>query len=178
MDPRPWTSRITQRTLRAVTVTALSLGLAATVLAPTAASAAPANSLITDAKSDLTAGILDFESFEPGKRRDLSIVVVNNGDARSYPVDLKIETGGDFYWPYAKSVAGHGITCDQGRIDPATNRAVINCKIPQIMRNSHRALTLNLSKGSSGENWIRTTIDPQNADPESDETNNVSVRRY
>jgi len=176
MNPQQIMSRMARRALGAAVVTALSLGLAAAMVALPAA-AAPAGSLITDAASDLTAGVLDFESFEPGKRRDLSIVVVNRGDARAYPVDLKIETGGGFYWPFAKSIPGHDITCDQGRVHEATNRWVINCKVPQILRNSHRGLLLNVDKGA-GESWIRTTIDPLNADPESDETNNVSVRRY
>ena len=178
MTPHLFTSKLAQRLSKTVVIGAMALGLGFVAFAPAPASAAPAESQTCCRRADLIAAVLDFDTFVTGQRREVSILVRNNGDADSLKTTLKIVTGTGFISPFAGEPAGSGVACGVMRRDPDSGNGVIYCTINNVKANGLKEVGLAIQARAQGERWVRTTIDPNNKINESDETNNSFTRHY
>jgi hypothetical protein len=164
MHPRQLTARIVQRTSKALVVAALALGLSASVLAPSAAFAAPLNPRPGPSFSPDLVPVADRPNVLPDGTIAIVAGVKNQGSRGATPVlmrfqfpsdvyDIKVNFPGDFNC----FVSGYVVMCSSDMtLDGGETRGV----------------NVTARTANPGTYNIDFTVDPNGHVAESRETNN------
>lgn len=167
MNPRPFTTRTAQRTAKGLAVTALAVGLVATVLVPSAAQAAPPINPRPGPSyaPDLTAV---FKQGDPHTRLSLTyfhVIVKNLGssDANAIRVNVTVPSG----FTDLKVLGANPGTC-------SVAGWTATCALIQLIGGTEHLINMSAISGvETGAHEVTVTVDPDGLVKESDETNNT-----
>lgn len=165
MNPRTLAARIAQRTLNALVVTALSLGLAATVLAPASAFAAPLNPMPGPSYlADLTPGFRTGDAHAQRSQTYFTASVTNRGssDAKGVRVNVALPSG---FTDLRVTGTYPGCTVS-GRN--------VSCAFVSVVGGNTLEIPMSaIAPAASGAFPVTITVDPDNLVKESKEHNNI-----
>lgn len=173
MNPRQISTSIARRTSKALAIAALALGISASVFAPSAALAAPAQ---TDYYVDLVSGNLMFRKLSLWETAVIPVVLANNGTRDAVPVEMTIGVGPGFDYVYITNSAGW--SCGHFERSPYNGALYATCKTTSgVGHGEQRSLGVHVHVRNAQGAWLATNADPNNRIAERNESNNGSVEQ-
>ena len=174
MGSRLLASSIRQRTSKVLAASALALGLAAAVLAPSSALAAPGQA----SRPDLTTGYWFTGKLKPGQRWTIPVQVRNDGAPVGGTVEVQFVIGSGFRNITIQGHSGEGWSCGTIVRNPISDNAVVTCRTWGLVASHDKWVDVTGTAVGTSEHWMIAEADPDDDIAESDETNNGPMLNF